>query len=145
MNDVPPEVWITGHCIRSASSLTAAPVREVWTPCPTNRIGLAAARINFTASATSRSPAFWLTSRYRLGGSGSGTSSSSRMTCDGYSMYAGPGVPDMARRIASRMISSVWSAYSIELLYLTDGVKRPSCWTNWMRPRRTRRSVMRAR
>ncbi len=33
----------------------------------------------------------------------------------------------------------------MELLYFTDGVKRPSCWTNWMRPRRTRRSVMRAR
>ena len=47
--------------------------------------------------------------------------------------------------MASCTISSVWSAYSIELLYFTDGAKRPSCWTNWMRPRRTRRSVMRAR
>ena len=36
-------------------------------------------------------------------------------------------------------------AYSIDELYFTDGVKRPSCWTNWIRPRRTRRSVMRAR
>ncbi len=54
-------------------------------------------------------------------------------------------MPDIDRRMASWMISSVWSAYSMELLYFTDGVKRPSCWTNWMRPRRTRRSVMRAR
>ena len=54
-------------------------------------------------------------------------------------------MPDIARRMASCTISSVWSAYSMELLYFTDGVKRPSCWTNWMRPRRTRRSVMRAR
>jgi hypothetical protein len=54
-------------------------------------------------------------------------------------------VPDIARRIASRMISSVWSAYSMDELYFTDGVKSPSCWMNWMRPRRTRRSVIRAR
>ncbi len=33
-------------------------------------------------------------------------------------------MPDIALRIASRMISSVWSAYSIELLYFTDGVEK---------------------
>jgi hypothetical protein len=32
MYDVPPEVWITGQFMSSASCLTAAPVREVCTP-----------------------------------------------------------------------------------------------------------------
>ena len=51
----------------------------------------------------------------------------------------------MATRIASRMISSVWSAYSIELENLTESSIIGSCRTNWMRPRRMRRSVTRAR
>ena len=54
-------------------------------------------------------------------------------------------MPDIARRIASRTISSVWSAYSIDALYFTDGAKSGSWRTNWMRPRRTRRSVILAR
>jgi hypothetical protein len=29
MNEVPPEVWITGQAMSSASCLTAAPVRDV--------------------------------------------------------------------------------------------------------------------
>ncbi|WP_419884323.1 thiamine pyrophosphate-dependent enzyme, partial [Mycobacterium scrofulaceum] len=62
------------QAIRSASSRTAAPVRDVWTPCPTNRIGLSAARISCAASATSRSPAVWLTIRYLLVGHGVHTS-----------------------------------------------------------------------
>ena len=32
-------------------------------------------------------------------------------------------MPDIARRMASRTISSVWSAYSIDALYFTDGAK----------------------
>lgn len=40
------------------------------------------------------------------------------------------GVPDMARRMASWMISSVWSAYSMDALYLTDGAKSGSWRTN---------------
>src|SRR5690349_22485656 len=130
MYDVPPEVWMTGQAISSANSLTSCWVREVCTPWPTSRIGLLASRINVAASAISRDPAPWLTRRYRLGGRGSGTSSSSRMTCDGYSTYEGPGVPDIDRRMASRMISSVWSAYSIDELNFTDASKSGSCWTN---------------
>ena len=67
------------------------------------------------------------------------------MTWAGYSMYTGPGVPDRARRRPSRMISSVCSAYSMLAQYLTEGSSRRACWTNWMRPRRTRCSVIRAR
>ena len=36
MNDVPPEVWITGQAISSASSFTCCWVREVCTPWPTS-------------------------------------------------------------------------------------------------------------
>src|SRR5436190_858383 len=55
MKLVPPEVWITGHFISSASSRTAAPEREVWTAWPTSRIGFLAALISSIAS-TRRSP-----------------------------------------------------------------------------------------
>src|SRR5689334_9108681 len=132
MYDVPPDVWMTGQAIRSASSLTSRWVREVCTPWPTSRIGLLASRISLAASATSGAPAPWLTSRYLFGGNGSGTSSSSSITWEGNSTYDGPGVPDIDWRIASRMISSVWSAYSMELLYLTDAAKSGSCRTNWI-------------
>src|SRR6266853_285310 len=56
------------------------------------------------------------------------------MTCDGYSMYTGPGVPDWQMRSACRMISSVWSAYSMLALYFTEFLNSGSCFTNWMRP-----------
>src|SRR3546814_4555538 len=66
------------------------------------------------------------------------------MTCDGYSMYTGPGVPYWQTRSAWRMISSVCSAYSMLVLHFTEFSNGASCWMNWMRPRRTRCSVMRA-
>ena len=50
-------------------------------------------------------------------------------------------------RPADRLVHDLVGLVGIfdELLYLTEGVKRPSCRTNWIRPRRTRRSVIRAR
>ena len=62
-HDVPPEVWIAGAAIRSASALTDAPARAVCTPCPTRITGCFAARISSTASATRSAPAVWFTSR----------------------------------------------------------------------------------
>lgn len=48
---------MTGQAIRSASSFTAGPVRDVCTPWPTNRIGLFASRISLAALAISGAPA----------------------------------------------------------------------------------------
>ena len=63
MNEVPPDVWITGHASAFASAATGSCARDVCTPCPTSSTGFFAARIRFTAASTTGALAAWWTRR----------------------------------------------------------------------------------
>ena len=147
MNEVPPEVWITGHASSSASSLTASPVRDVCTPWPTSRIGFLAARDQLGRLGDLRCAGPVIDQAVRTRAAGDLRhfelfQNDVRRILDvgraGRCRHRTAESPRERSRRSGRHIRSTRCTSPL-------ASKSASWRTNWIRPRRTRRSVMRAR